>query len=146
MKCKFCTNEKIMARGMCSIHYQRWKRTGNPEANQQGKRTDAKPIEQRVAENYTVLENGCWEWSLGINQYGYGKVKYEGRTLGAHTVSFYLASGEWPEDELDHLCHTLDKDCIGGVGCMHRRCINPEHLEKVSGVENTRRRDTRKRL
>jgi len=111
-----------------------------------GKRKDVKPIEQRMEENHTVLDNGCWEWNLGISQYGYGKVKYQGRTRGAHVVSWYLATGEWPKEELDHLCHSFDPDCIAGVTCPHRRCINPAHLEEVSKVENIRRRDTRKRL
>lgn len=111
-----------------------------------GKRKDVKPIEQRMEENHNILDNGCWEWTLGISQYGYGKVKYQGRTRGAHVVSWYLATGSWPEEELDHLCHTLDPDCVGGVDCRHRRCINPAHLEEVSKVENTRRRDTRRKL
>jgi hypothetical protein len=29
---------------------------------------------------------------------------------------------------LDHLCHTLATDCIGGPRCQHRRCVNPAHL------------------
>jgi hypothetical protein len=145
MVCRFCQRPPI-AREMCGIHYQRWKRTGNPEASQAGKRTDVKPIEYRIADSYLVLESGCWEWALGVNKYGYGKIKHEGRTRGAHVVSWFLANGQWPKEELDHLCHTLDKDCSGGVTCRHRRCINPSHLEEVSKVENTRRRDTRRRL
>lgn len=131
---------------MCGTHYQRWKRTGNPEIAQPGKRTDVKSIQQRMTEHHIVLKNGCHEWTSGINQYGYGKVKYKYRTLGAHTVSWFLATGNWPVEELDHLCHTLDVDCPGGVGCRHRRCVNPAHLEEVSKTENTRRRDVRKLL
>lgn len=127
---------------MCGLHYQRWKRTGNPQASSQGARTDAKPVEQRVAENYRVLDNGCWEWMLGVNQYGYGKIKHEGRTLGAHVVAYRLRYGEY-EGQLDHLCHTLDTTCPGGVVCLHRRCVNPDHLEVVTTQENTRRRDGR---
>ena len=126
---------------MCGKHYQRWKRTGNPEASSQGKRTDVKPVTERM--EYVTLDNGCWEWSKGINQYGYGKVKYEGRDYGAHRVAWFLATGKWPAEELDHLCHTLDTACEGGVECRHRCCINPAHLEEVSKVENTRRRDFR---
>jgi hypothetical protein len=143
--CKFCSSEAV-SKGMCRIHYGRWYRTGNPEGTGQGHRKDAKPIQQRIADYHVVLENGCHEWTSGINQYGYGKVKYQGRTLGAHTVAWFLATGAWPAEELDHLCHTLDKECVGGVECRHRRCINPAHMEQVTKSENTRRRDARRRL
>lgn len=142
MKCKFCETDAT-TKGMCGIHYGRWYRTGNPEKSQQGKR-QVKPIQERMVEHRVIQDNNCWHWTAGINQYGYGKVKYDNRTRGAHIVAWYLATGRWPEEELDHLCHTLDTDCIGGVACMHRRCINPEHLEEVSKVENTRRRDIRR--
>lgn len=144
MNCKFCTNKAVYKKlQMCRTHYGRWKRTGNPEFSSQGKRTDVKPIEQRMSEHHIILETGCWEWTAGINQYGYGKVKFSGQDLGAHRVAWFLATGNWPAEELDHLCHTLDPTCVGGVECRHRRCINPAHLEEVSKVENTRRRDAR---
>lgn len=139
--CTFC-ERPLLANGMCSLHYQRWRRTGDPTKTQQGMRSDVKPIEERMP--FFALPNGCHEWTAGTNQYGYGKVKYEGRTLGAHRVAWYLSKGEWPVEELDHLCHTLDKTCVGGVDCRHRRCINPAHLEEVSKVENTKRRDSRR--
>lgn len=142
MKCKFCTKDATV-REMCGTHYQRWRRTGDPTKSQQGKRTDVKDITSRINEKFVILDNGCWEWTGGLNQYGYAKVKYDYVDRGGHTVSWYLANGRWPKEELDHLCHTLDPACVGGVDCRHRRCINPAHLEEVSKVENTRRRDLR---
>lgn len=147
MKCKFCTNDAVYKKlQMCRLHYGRYIRTGDPAQSQQGKRTDVKGIQDRITEKFVVLENGCWEWTGGLNQYGYGKVKYDYADRGAHVVSWWLSTGRWPKEELDHLCHTLDPDCVGGVGCRHRRCINPNHLEEVSKVENTRRRDARRKL
>lgn len=40
--------------------------------------------------------------------------------------------------ELDHLCHTKDKICKGGKTCLHRKCVNPEHLQLVTQAENIR--------
>lgn len=88
----------------------------------------------------------CHHWTMSLTQYGYGKVKYNGKTIGAHIVAWWLARGRWPEEELDHLCHTSDPDCIGGVECLHRRCINPNHLEEVSRIENVKRRESRRRV
>ena len=144
MKCKFCTNDAAYKKlQLCRTHYGRWRRTGDPTASVQGRRNDVKPISDRLLGNIVKLSNGCWEWTAGINQYGYGKVKFDGRTYGAHRVAWFLSNGAWPVEELDHLCHTLDRECVGGIECRHRRCINPDHLEEVSKVENIRRRDAR---
>lgn len=40
--------------------------------------------------------------------------------------------------ELDHLCHNRDANCPGNE-CIHRRCVNPLHLEAVAHPENVRR-------
>ncbi|MEU6204615.1 HNH endonuclease signature motif containing protein [Micromonospora musae] len=50
-----------------------------------------------------------------------------GRTINAHRAAYYLFVGEVAEGlELDHLCR-------------QRRCVNPNHLEPVTGRENVLR-------
>lgn len=142
MTCSEC-NRPILARGLCSLHYQRWTRHGTTE-NRQGRR----PVEDvglRFLSKIDVRPNGCWWWTGGLNKYGYGKFKVHGRTLGAHRFAWFIANGELPRaTTIDHVCHNLDKSCPGGVGCLHRRCVNPAHMEPVSTQENTRRRDVRR--
>jgi hypothetical protein len=44
--------------------------------------------------------------------------------------------------QVDHRCHTdavVRGACEGGESCQHRRCANPDHLELVTGSENTLR-------
>jgi hypothetical protein len=137
--CKYCDSTPV-AKGMCNRHYQKWRRVGGDESKMLT-HGNSVPIEDRIKE-YSV-SNGCWLWNKGLNHQGYGKIKYNGRTMGVHVVSYFLRHGEWPNTELDHVCHTLDESCSGGVVCQHRRCINPEHLEPVGNRENTRRRDLR---
>lgn len=60
--------------------------------------------------------------------------------LLAHRAAWLVTHGEIPDGmTLDHLCHTADPTCPGGVADPHRRCCNPAHLEPVSLAENKRR-------
>lgn len=88
--------------------------------------------------SYLVVSTGyitpCWIWQGVTNKWGYAKLKRFGKTMGGHRL-FYLAYiGEIPKGEtrgpfriqLDHLCRV-------------RLCVNPEHLEPTTCVENIRR-------
>ncbi|WP_374935540.1 HNH endonuclease signature motif containing protein [Streptomyces sp. SM13] len=85
----------------------------------------------------------CWIWTGIVDQYGYGKLR-DGAHLGsAHRISHELFVGLIPEGlQVDHLCHNADDDCAGGDGCLHRRCVNPAHLEAVTKRTNLLRGKT----
>lgn len=84
--------------------------------------------------------DACWPWRGLIGSKGYGIFSDAGRSAQPHRVAFELAYGPIPEDlVLDHLCHSLSDICPGGVGCMHRRCVRPSHLEPVDRGDNVRR-------
>lgn len=69
----------------------------------------------------------CWEWQGAVNENGYGVTSLDGRAVKAHRFAWMLAGRPMPDGmELDHLCR-------------NRRCVNPAHLEPVSGRENTLR-------
>lgn len=99
---------------------------GNPEIT----------IEQHM-QRYEVQGNGCWHWTGYVSPHGYGSFyKRAGvpkpETFLVHRVSHELHNGEIPEGyHVDHVCHNKDESCREGVNCLHRRCINPEHLEAV---------------
>lgn len=83
-----------------------------------------------------VVDNGCWLWRGLLSEQGYGVYK----NRGAHRVMYEMYVDTIPDGlTLDHLCHSNSADCPGGKTCFHRRCVNPSHLEPVSGEENTRR-------
>lgn len=74
---------------------------------------------------------GCWNWNGSLDRYGYGKVflSFGGRKrqTGAHRASWIAHRGPIPDNlELDHLCR-------------NRKCVNPSHLEPVTGRENIQR-------
>lgn len=54
----------------------------------------------------------------------------------AHRVAYELLVGPIPSGlVLDHTCHN-GTNCSGGAECLHRRCVNPAHLELVTNREN----------
>lgn len=68
----------------------------------------------------------CWLWT-GHTTQGYGTIRVDGRTVRVHRFSWEMVNGPVPEGlELDHLCRV-------------RNCVNPDHLEPVTHVENTMR-------
>ena len=86
-----------------------------------------KPLEDRFW-NKVVPTGFCWYWSGAVTAAGYGLVRgTEGKGVFAHRVSYEFLVGKIPDGlEIDHLCrNTL--------------CVNPDHLEPVTGAENRRR-------
>lgn len=81
----------------------------------------------------------CWPWTGALAD-GHGHLR-EGvpsrRFVRAHRVAWGLLVGAIPPGlGLDHLCHNRDLGCPGGRSCVHRRCVNPAHLEPVRAREN----------
>lgn len=83
----------------------------------------------------------CIPFSGSINKVnGYGHDRWDGRPVPAHRAAFLAAGRLIPTGfDIDHVCHNLDLTCPGGPSCLHRRCVNPDHLEAVTRRENIRR-------
>lgn len=74
-----------------------------------------------------VPESGCWLWIGPIDKGGYGRLTWQGRKTSAHRVVYRILRGRIPARRvLDHLCRV-------------RSCVNPDHLEPVTIVENNLR-------
>lgn len=85
-------------------------------------------------------DNGCWLWKLKPAANGYGRYRINNVRSMAHRFIYTVVVGPIPEGmQVDHVCHNIDLDCAGGPSCLHRRCVNPAHLEAVTGSVNTRR-------
>lgn len=101
-------------------------------------------VAQRLFGRVEAGPNGCWVWTGGLTNGGYGSLSlYRGggrvKTSRAHRLSYELVRGAIPSGlTIDHLCHNLT-DCAGGPECIHRRCVNPWHLDPVTNAENQRR-------
>lgn len=95
--------------------------------------TVLRPAIERFLAKVAIQEGGCWEWTAVTAGEGYGYF-YRGSVapgehgrIYAHRWSYEYHVGPIPKGlVIDHLCR-------------NRLCVNPEHLEPVSQLENVRR-------
>lgn len=134
----------VKGRGLCNAHYLREQRHGNPTAGgtfRERINSDVPPQDRLRFWNYIEVTETCWPWIGCRNREGYGHIGHH----SAHRLVYEALRGPIPRGlTIDHLCHTHDLSCAGGKSCLHRRCVNPNHLEAVTLEENSRRAGGRK--
>lgn len=126
------------ARGWCQMHYARWKKYGTPlpTDNFIPRTPNGDPLEWLETMLSTGDPEECWLWPFGTAR-GHGKIHFNGWSQMVHRVAYVKTYGPIPESlVLDHTCHNRDATCLGGDYCLHRRCINPAHLEAVTNKVN----------
>lgn len=82
-------------------------------------------LPQRFWDKVRKGTSGCWIWTASGN-HGYGYFWFEGKSHRAHRLSYAAVHGSMPTGPLDHTCG-------------NRLCVNPDHLEQVTTMENNRR-------
>jgi hypothetical protein len=77
----------------------------------------------------------CWLWKASVNSKGYGSFAIGGKkTASAHKISWALEKNDGVfSDPKDHIMHSCDT----------KRCVNPNHLELGTALQNNRDARTR---
>ena len=132
----------VKARGWCRKHYLRWWFHGDPNVINNNRGQSA---QDRFAAMVQFKEEGCWQWTGTKTPKGYGLfdpgTESSVKMQAVHRWAYEHYKGPIPDGYLlDHVCHNADSSCKGGPTCLHRSCVNPEHLEPVaSSAENQAR-------
>lgn len=121
----------LVARGMCGMHYRRWRLYGDPQHVQVIRGDAEAAFWSHVARD---AEDKCWIWTAATNDQGYGKFQVGGKTWAAHVWAYTHFVGPIPDGmQIDH---------VKSAGCRHRNCVNfRSHLEPVTAAENVLRSD-----
>lgn len=113
-----------LARMLCSMHYHRWERHGDPLGGGVFRGDGLNFFEETVL---TYQNDDCLIWPFHRDAYGYGKVTKDGRLHSVHRLLCEIINGPppGPKDEAAHNC---------GNGAMG--CCNPKHVRWDSRTGN----------
>jgi hypothetical protein len=129
-----CPRNETRSSGYCNVHLKRLQRTGTSAGKYpEGKWDNRKlPVEERF---WLLVDKGgpipdyapdlgrCWLWKGRVSSQGYGQFFVGRKSISPQAFAF----GGQPEGlELDHLCAVPN-------------CVNPYHLEAITGTENLKR-------
>ena len=115
-----------MGRGLCSMHWQRWRRHGDPNIVLPPSAGPQPPAIDRfwAKVDRTTTPDGCWEWTAARDRDGYGAFKVDRRMWRAPRWIFTHLNGPMADDEV--VRHT----------CDNPPCARPDHLISGQVAEN----------
>ena len=123
---KLCSVEgcerKLLAKGMCSSHYDRFRKYGTTEPKRMTERGAGRRF---VEDNVGHASQECLFWPFPTC--GYPEVSVDGKRIRAHRYMCILKHGEpnLPALEAAHSC-----------GQGHKGCVNPNHIRWLTPSEN----------
>lgn len=114
----------VRCMGMCNACYEYNRKHGTTDRPTRRTKTD----QEKRFWKQVVFAEACWLWTGAPSRRGYGRFLLDSgvRTL-AHRAAWLILKGTIPSGlEVDHLCRV-------------KLCVNPDHLELVTGKVNRER-------
>lgn len=124
--------EGCFGHGYCQLHYNRWRRTGDP-LMVRPRRRRYETAESRIARQ-TQPEGDCIVFTGGQQRRsGHRTISFENHLRGVHRVAWVLANGPVPEGQV--VMHR----------CDNPPCVKLEHLVLGTVADNNLDRDQKGR-
>jgi len=127
----YCTIENcglpVVGQGMCSKHYARWSRTGDPSSASLIKKTQKGEPKKFLETALLQQTDECILWPYSCDNHGYAGMNIDNKTRKVHIIVCEKIHGEKPfqRAEAAHSC-----------GNGHLGCINHRHLSWKSHSDN----------
>jgi hypothetical protein len=112
-------------RGWCSAHYQRWRRSGNPNGCGGTERGAPRRFYERVVLSYD--DGVCLAWPFARLNNGYPEMRHNGSMVLVSRLVCEAEHGPPPTPR-----HYAAHSCGNG----HRGCVNRRHLRWATPAEN----------
>ena len=124
-----CQGSLTIKKGLCSKHYQRFKKNGTTSLIEIS-------LEERLKRKILInKKSGCWEWLGERNKKrGYGRIFLDKKRKLAHRMAAHV----WKNFDLTSKLLVLHH-------CDNNLCINPEHLFIGTQDDNMRDMANKKR-
>ena len=74
-----------------------------------------------------IKQDKCWKWMGMKSVEGYGQIYFHGKVVRTHRLLYEIVRG--------NISHGMVLDHV----CENKWCVNPDHLEEVTRVENMTR-------
>lgn len=133
MDFRYCSGplckREVVAKGLCAAHYKQQRRNGVLSVIEEIKTEEDRFWLNIEKKNFDIenVSGPCWIWKGPIDK-GYGRLYHNNKAYQAH---------RWSYEQHKHI-YLTKKDTLDHK-CRNTLCCNPEHLEKVSLIENIER-------